>query len=167
MHDWDTRFMRLAQHIATWSKDRSTQVGSVIVGPHREIRSTGYNGMPQGLDDTIEARHERPAKYVYFEHSERNSIYFAALNGVRIEGCTLYVTMPPCADCARGIIRTGIARVVCPPPPDEEACARAGRGNWREGCLLALEMMKEARVVVDIFDPSSSSLTGGCRPRSA
>ena len=48
---WDLRFIGLAQHISTWSKDPSTKVGCVVVGEDREIRSTGFNGFPRGIDD--------------------------------------------------------------------------------------------------------------------
>ena len=58
---WDRRFIELASHIAQWSKDPSTKVGCVIVGEDREIRSTGFNGFPRGIDDDDERRHrERP-----------------------------------------------------------------------------------------------------------
>ena len=40
MTDWDKRFLKLAKHISKWSKDPSTQVGCVVVGPDRELRST-------------------------------------------------------------------------------------------------------------------------------
>ena len=140
MEKWDQRFLDLAKHIATWSKDRSTHVGAVIVGPHhREIRSTGYNGFPPGVDDDLEDRHQRPRKYLFVEHAERNAIYFAALNGIRLEGCTLYATMFPCADCARGIIRAGIKRVVAIQPD---------RPDWAEQHKAARLMFDEADVAV-------------------
>ena len=44
---WDIRFLKLATHISDWSKDPSTKVGCVVVGPDREIRSTGFNGFPE------------------------------------------------------------------------------------------------------------------------
>src|SRR5678816_3286831 len=98
---WDIRFLREAARIATWSKDRSTKVGCVIVGPSREIRSTGYNGFPRGVNDDVDERHARPMKYAYCEHAERNAIYNAARVGIPLEGCTLYcaadkLTGPPC-----------------------------------------------------------------------
>jgi len=65
MADWDHRFMDLARHVGNWSKDRSRQVGSVIVGPDNFIRTIGYNGFPRGLDDDLGERHERPAKYLW------------------------------------------------------------------------------------------------------
>ena len=48
---WDTRFMLLAHEIAEWSKEHGRRVGAVIVGPDRAIRSTGFNGLPRGVND--------------------------------------------------------------------------------------------------------------------
>ena len=78
---WDNRFLSMAKLIATWSRDRSTKVGAVIVGPNREVRSVGYNGFPRGVNDAIESRYERPGKYDWTEHAERNAIYNAARYG--------------------------------------------------------------------------------------
>ncbi len=44
----------------------------------KRILSTGYNGFPSGIDDSIESRYERPAKYDYTAHAEANAIYTAA-----------------------------------------------------------------------------------------
>ena len=63
MSKWDRRFLELAKQISTWSKDPSTQVGCVVVGPDREIRSTGFNGLPRGIDDTDERLNNREKKY--------------------------------------------------------------------------------------------------------
>jgi deoxycytidylate deaminase len=38
---WDQRFMDLAAHVSTWSKDPSTKVGSVIVRLDRTVVSRG------------------------------------------------------------------------------------------------------------------------------
>jgi dCMP deaminase len=110
--NWDSYFTLMAKLVASKSKDRSTKVGCVIVGPSNEVRSTGYNGFCRGIDDDVEARHCRPEKYLWTEHAERNAIYNAARNGIRLEDCTLYSTVFPCSDCARGIIQSGIKRVV-------------------------------------------------------
>ncbi len=115
-NNWDHRFMELARHIGQWSKDRSFGVGCVIVGPDREIRSTGYNGFPREVDDNVEERHERPAKYAWTEHAERNAIYNAARMGTALKGCTMYVPWYPCMDCARAIIQSGISWLVCEQP---------------------------------------------------
>jgi len=105
---WDSRFLGLATLVSTWSKDQSSKVGACIVGPNREIRSVGYNGMCRGVDDEVPERHERPLKYKWFEHAERNAIYNAVSHGTSVSGCVIYVTHPPCCDCARGIIQSGI-----------------------------------------------------------
>ena len=114
--DWDERFMGLARNIATWSKDRSRKVGCVIVGPAREIRSMGYNGFPRGVDDTVEIRHQRPYKYRWTEHAERNAIYNAARAGISTAECVIYLPWYPCMDCARAIVQCGITEVVAVEP---------------------------------------------------
>ena len=114
--DWDGRFMRIAMEIAQWSKDRSRKIGCVIVGPKNEIRSTGYNGFPRGLDDSADYRHERPMKYKWTEHAERNAIYNAARIGIALEGCRIYIPWFPCMDCARAIVQSGIVEMICVEP---------------------------------------------------
>lgn len=109
---WDKKFMGLANYIAKWSKDPSTKVGAVIVNSDKRVVSLGYNGFPQGVDDSVVERYERPAKYKYTEHSERNAIFSAARLGVSLVGCTIYCNYLPCADCARAIIQSGIVKVV-------------------------------------------------------
>ena len=93
---WDEYFMGLANKVRTRSKD-TTKIGAVIVGPDREIRSTGYNGFPRGVNDDVPERHERPFKYFYTPHAELNAILNAARVGTPTKDCTMYVTTrPPC-----------------------------------------------------------------------
>lgn len=116
MTDWDARWLVLAGEVAKWSKDRSTKVGCIVVGDGRRLLAAGYNGFPRGIDDDIGARHERPVKYLFTEHAERNAIYNAARNGTDLYGSVMYSILYPCADCARGIIQSGIAKVITPEP---------------------------------------------------
>lgn len=114
---WDLKFMGLARHIAGWSKDQSRGVGCVIVGPSsHEVRATGYNGFPRGADDSDQERHQRPAKYGWSEHAERNAVFNAARVGTPLEGCTAYSTLFPCEDCARALVQAGIRRLVSVAP---------------------------------------------------
>ena len=83
---WDLRFIDLARHISEWSKDPSTKVGCVIVGEDREIRSTGFNGFPRGIDDTSERLGDRNQKYPMICHAEENAIMHAARIGVSLKG---------------------------------------------------------------------------------
>jgi dCMP deaminase len=140
--DWDKRFLDLAQHVGQWSKDRSRKVGCVIVGPHREIRAIGYNGFPRGIDDDSAARHERPAKYLWTEHAERNAIFQAARIGVSLDGCTMYLPWFPCMACARALVQAGIARLVAARPDTLDP-------TWGEEFNSALALLKEADIVVD------------------
>lgn len=147
---WDRRFLEQAQTIAQWSKDQSTKVGCVIVGPNREIRSTGYNGFARGVDDTIQERFDRPFKYVWTVHAEQNALFHAARVGVPTEGCTAYVHAgalvgPPCAECARGLIQSGISRVVC----NGSAAPADWREDWRKSMLVSVEMFNEAGVLFE------------------
>jgi dCMP deaminase len=110
---WSSRFMDVAHLVGSWSKDESTQVGAVIVDHSKRIISTGFNGLPFGVRDDVPERHERPEKYFWFEHAERNALNFA---NVDVTGMTMVVTCFPCADCMRGVLQNGIQTVVCPPP---------------------------------------------------
>ncbi|CCQ73736.1 dCMP deaminase family protein [Magnetospira sp. QH-2] len=109
---WHDRFLRLAHEVASWSKDRSTQVGAVLIRDDRTPITFAYNGFPRNIDDMVEERHERPTKYQWTSHAEENAICNAARMGASTHGSTLYVTHYPCCGCARKIIQAGISRVV-------------------------------------------------------
>lgn len=187
---WDHYFIRMAMLIAMKSKDPSTKVGCVIIGPDNEIRSTGFNGFPRGVRETAEGsehlpdkferslagneyfvlclcgdritipiskldanvngvfpaghsykemvdsvaeandhfqqqksvlseRWERPAKYEWVEHAERNAVYNAARIGVSVAGCRAYLNWEPrpCVECCKGFIQAGIIEVIGPDIP--------------------------------------------------
>ena len=110
---WDIRYLQLAQEVASWSKDPSTQIGAIAVGNKGQVLSQGYNGFPRGIIDKDEYYLDRETKYKYVVHAEMNVIYNATYNGVSLDGATLYVTgLPVCSDCAKGVIQVGIQRVV-------------------------------------------------------
>ena len=109
---WDEYYLNICKAVAQRSKDPNTQVGCIIGGPAHEIRSTGYNSPPRGIRDDVPERLERPTKYLWMEHAERNAIYNAARCGTPLEGCTIYIELMPCMDCARAIVQAGIREVV-------------------------------------------------------
>jgi len=104
--------MTMAFLTAMKSKDKRCHNGAVVIGPHNEVRSIGYNGIPRGVKDYIPKRHEKPEKYYWYEHAERNAIYNSNLVGISLHGCKMYVTAIPCPDCARAIIQSGIREVI-------------------------------------------------------
>ena len=104
--NWTDYFINIAEQVKEKSKDINTKIGTVIVGKDKEILSTGYNSFPRGLNDELSERQERPEKYFWFEHSERNAIYNAARIGVSLKESTAYLTSGlPCMDCARGLVQ--------------------------------------------------------------
>jgi dCMP deaminase len=110
--DWDHYYLNICKVVAARSKDPNTQIGCVIIGPAREIRTTGYNSFPRGIRDDVPERQQRPTKYLWIEHAERNAICNAARCGTPLEGCTIYVEIMPCMDCGRAIVQAGIVAVV-------------------------------------------------------
>ena len=145
--NWIDYFRNLTHQIKLKSKDQTTQIGAVIVGKDREIVSTGYNSFPRGLSDNESYRQERPEKYYWFEHAERNAIYNAARIGVSTKGCTMYLSCGiPCADCARGIINAGICKVFV-----EKVDSTKGP-QWEESQERSKEMFREADVIVEYYD---------------
>ena len=139
MTNWDKRFLKLAKHISEWSKDPSTKVGCVVVGPDRELRSTGFNGLPRGIEDNEERLNNREIKYPLICHAEENAIMHAARIGISLKGCTAYVTWPPCTRCARSLIQAGVSTIVY--PENIEIPER-----WMDDFNLSLNMLKEAKI---------------------
>lgn len=146
---WDRRWLNMVKEVLSWSQDRSTKCGCVIVSPDNAVLAVGYNGLPRGIEYT-EERHERPEKYYWFEHSERNAIYNAARTGTSLVGATAYVSGPPCHDCARGLCQVGIRRVVI--PKYHNFLDKAKDARWGESCNRAQQMMELAGVSYEELD---------------
>jgi len=141
---WDLKFIDQARLVADWSKDTNRKNGAIIVNDDNIVLSQGFNGFPIGCNDSVESRFERPQKYMFTEHAERNAIYFAARNGVSIKGSRMYMTMFPCSDCARGIIQSGIKKIIAPSPDVEHPI-------WGEHFKIAMVMFEEENVEVELY----------------
>ena len=110
---WEEYFMGLAHLSGLRSKDPNTQVGAVIVDENNRVVSIGYNGFPSGVsDDEFPWGREGgvlDTKYAFVVHAELNAI----LNSQRsVRGCSLYVSLFPCNECAKAIIQAGIKRII-------------------------------------------------------
>ena len=120
---------------------------TVIVGEDNEVLSTGYNSFPRGLDDSKQERQERPEKYFWFEHAERNAIYNAARIGVSLKNSTIYLTSGiPCMDCARGIVNSGIKVVWC-----KRVCTTKNKEKWEESQMKSMQLLNECGVQVFFY----------------
>jgi dCMP deaminase len=131
---WDSRFLRIAQEVSTWSKDPSTKVGAVIVDNGNRVVSMGYNGFPQGVADD-ERLDDREAKYKRIVHAEMNALLFSSKPVV---DCRIY-TYPflPCPRCAGPLIQAGINMVICPKNTNE---------RWSADFEISREILAEAGV---------------------
>lgn len=145
MVNWDKRLVDLSNTIAQWSKDKSTKVGAIIADNENRIISVGYNGFPSGCNDDIDSRHTRPTKYLLTEHAERNAIYSAAKHGISLRGCSIYLNWFPCADCARAIIQSGIAKVVGTRPNLNDP-------KWGTSFSVSLLMFEETNINIVFID---------------
>ncbi len=108
--------MKLANELAERSHCVRAQVGAVLAKDTRII-SIGYNGPPAGTHNCDEewpsggcARDSKGSCSLAL-HAEQNAILYAAKNGSKVEGATLYTTLSPCIACARLILSSGIALV--------------------------------------------------------
>ena len=152
-NDWDHHFLDQLPFTARKSKDPSTKVGAIITGSDRGDKTRGFNGFPRGVEDDlvkVPERYVRPLKYKYTEHAERNAIYYAARKGIALEGSTLYVGWCPCTDCTRGVIQSGIVRIVLDGDSraynDEDLKKR-----WEEDGEVSKTMLAEAGIELVVY----------------
>lgn len=136
---WDKRYLSLAAHIGTWSKDPSRGIGAVAIGDKGQVLAQGYNGFPRGIEDKPDRYEDREKKYKLVVHAEQNVVYNASYNGVSLDGATLYVAgLPVCSECAKGVIQVGIKRVVMPQQNIPQ--------TWSDSWALTRRMFDEAGV---------------------
>ena len=150
--EWKDYFLGIAEQVKLKSKDKSTQIGAVIVGEDNEVLSVGYNSFPRGCKDDLDERQERPEKYFWFEHAERNAIYNAARVGIPLKGSTIYLSSQiPCMDCARAIIQSGIKKVYC-----KDYNTTQNREKWEEHSKRSKILFDECGVEVIYYDTIES-----------
>lgn len=92
--------MALAAAEKAWREHGDVPVGAVILNPDGVVIATGVNKRELEHDPTA--------------HAEIVAIRAAgaALDNWRLDGCTLIVTLEPCAMCAGAILQSRIARLV-------------------------------------------------------
>lgn len=151
MDKWDIRFLEMARLIGGWSKDPSSQCGSVIVRPDRTIASTGFNGFPRGMNDGKFLYEDVTRKHQRVIHAEINAILFAR---EPLEGFTIYNSKYiPCIPCCVAIIQSGIKKVFAPrtPKPTNNVSVeeyQAVRNNFNEADVELIEFKWESNIIV-------------------
>ena len=136
----DRYLLQQAEKEALNSPDMDTKVGCVIKTQNDGLIKA-CNDFPAGIMP-MRARCTRPIKYAYIEHAERNAIYSAARNGISLSGAMIYLTLFPCIDCARGIIQSGIKRLVCRQKPD------LSDEKWGRDFVTVLSLFEEVNIIV-------------------
>ena len=105
---WDSVWMQMAETIAQRSHDNRCQVGAVVVtSDNTQVLSVGYNGNYAGGPDCAES--DEPGMSGLL-HAEINALLKLDYNNPKKKN--LYVTMSPCAMCAKAIVNAGINEVI-------------------------------------------------------
>lgn len=161
---WDRHFLDLALAHAKMSKDPSTRVGAVIVGPDKEVLSAGFNGFPRGIADTEERLHNRETKLRLMVHAEMNAVLAAARNGIRVKGCTMYLAAtddsgqvwggPPCTRCTVETIQAGIFEIVSFP-------IKTAPSRWHEDLEYARQLINEVGITYRQVELAERAKGGG------
>ena len=122
MKNFDGKYIAIAEIFASMSSCVSYQVGCIFVKDGR-ILSTGYNGTPAGYkhncnkvfpnyNKETDRENHKEFSAMFEVHSEINGVFYAARNGIKLEGCDVYCTVEPCKDCTKALLQLGIKKVV-------------------------------------------------------
>ena len=114
MNRYDETMLATAKLFGELSYCEKKKVGAVIAKEGR-ILATGYNGTVSGFDNQCETYDFLEDKLVtspYVIHAEQNALMFCAKNGIPTNNTTMYITLSPCATCAKLLVQAGIKRVV-------------------------------------------------------
>lgn len=143
--------MGIALLSAERSKDNNTQVGACIVNQEHKIVAVGYNGMPTGCrDDEMpwerEGETSLDTKYPFVCHAELNAILNS--NSASLSGCTLYVTLFPCNECAKAIIQSGIKKIVY----------RSNKYADSESSIASAFLFRKCGIEMKQYEPSNQTV---------
>lgn len=139
---WWDYFLTMLDPIRARSEDPSTQVAALLTGQANQILTTGYNGLPRGVEHLAQRLNQRPMKYDWIEHAERNAIFNAARHGVALDFSTLVTDGIPCVNCGRAAIQVGVDTIV--------VAKEIFNTNimWIKEASITLQMCKEAHIPV-------------------
>ncbi len=139
----DNIYIFTLNKLSNLSDDTEKGVAAIIV-KNDNIISYGVNKLPKGCLK-LEERCEAPLKYDWLEHAEKDAIFKAAKDGVKLKNSKMYVNYFPCCDCARAIISSGIKKIYAPKPDFTNQ-------KWGESWKISLTMFSESDVNVVFID---------------
>jgi len=152
--NWDEYYMRHVYLAASKSKDPRTKIGAVLVRDNRLI-SSGFNGFPYKVNDSIDRYNDRELKYAVVVHAEANAVLQCALLGQSSKDSILYTQGVPCSECCKSIIQGGVKKIVV----HQQWPNQCHVEKWIKSFKISEMMLKEAEVVIEIFD-GKLGLTG-------
>jgi dCMP deaminase len=165
--EWSCYFFNIAKVVALKSKDPSTKVGCVLVNKDKQIVSTGYNGFPKRMSDTIDRYIDRPFKLTHVCHAEANAVCQAASTGCTAKDTVAFITLQPCMECAKLLIQAGVVEIHFLINEEynkrrEEQLKNSGASaleNWRDAKDAVMDMLKECGVrVVCHYETTHSTI---------
>lgn len=110
---WDEYFMSIARIASIRGTCNRKQVGCVLVGPHRSVIATGYNGSMPGAEHCDDVGHDMEHSHcVRAVHAEVNAVIAAARGGQTTMDTTAYTTAYPCWQCFKVLVTAGVSRIV-------------------------------------------------------
>ncbi len=134
-------FIKMTNVISESSDDSNRKVGCVIVKDGDTMVSYASNSIPNGVKK-LNSRKEKPNKYSWIGHAERNAICEAAKQGISTDGCEMYCNYYPCSDCAISIIECGISKLYTEKPD-------FNHHKWGESWKRSKKMFNEAGVDIE------------------
>jgi dCMP deaminase len=119
---WSNIWFEVAAAIAKRSRCDRAQIGAVIVNSDNRVISTGYNGAAAGYptdggcNNWCERAQGKTGLGSAYDgcpsiHAEANALLYVDRSA--IHGATIYVTAPPCMNCAKLISNSGVKTVDC------------------------------------------------------
>jgi dCMP deaminase len=147
LDEWDEYFSLIAEATKSKSKDPKCPVGAVIVSADNVVLTTGFNGLPRGVDDDREILENTDEKLKVICHAEQNAIINAARVGIAVQGASIYVTKFPCLACCNSIIQAGIKRIFTLDYrywDDDPFDGKKDGNHWRKRRLI-----RDTHIVVD------------------
>ena len=116
---WEKTHLQIAENASERVHCKNYKVGAVLARENNAV-AIGYNGPAKGdvhCDEVgcarvVDGEEKKRSGKCRGSHAELNAIANAALLGVSIKDCILYVTYRPCKSCSKQIVNAGIKRVV-------------------------------------------------------
>lgn len=105
---YDSMYMQIAERVAAESKCPRTQVGCIILAKSG-MTAIGFNGHASGGPNEWEYSADGNPEVV---HAELNALGKMLEQGVSAKEATVYLTLSPCLECSKLLVRAKVDRVI-------------------------------------------------------